>query len=181
MPLAPLPASNTQRFFIGLSGGGHQHHIQVRANDSVDAAQAAIDLGFVATTLQPVIYNDYTFNELLHAEKGSDIRNPVASWEVISGTQAFGQPVTEHPYALCARGRSTSGRKARLFLWGVNAARNSSWMVIPDAGSALEAFIAILVATPTYFLAIDGTKPVWRLDFTAGYNDAIVEDDRPAG
>lgn len=179
MPLTPLPASNTQRYFIGMQGAGHQHHIQVRCTDAITPAQAAIDLGFVATTLQPGLHQDYTFNELLHAASGSDIRNPVPSWEVISGTITTNQPVPDHPLSLCARGRSPSGRKCRAFLWGMNFARTDDWILSPDAGSALEGFLAILVATPSYFLAIDGSKPVWELDYTIGFNDHWIDVDRP--
>lgn len=179
MPLDPLPPSNTQRFWIGVAGGGHQHHIQVRTTNAIEPAQAVIDLGFVVTTLQPTVYNDYTFNELLFAEQGSDIRNPVPGWEVVSGLEPFGQPATEHPYTICARGRSTSGRKVKLFLWGMNSPRDGNWMHIPVAESPEEAFLAILVTTPSYFLAIDGTKPVWQLDYTCHFADVITAVDRP--
>jgi len=179
MPLAPLPASNTKRYFIGLQNAGFQHHIQVRCTEAVSDAQAVIDLGFVVTTLQVVTAPDYTFNELLVAELGSDIRNPVAGWEVIDGNAALDQPDVQKPLSICARGRSSSGRKCRAFLWGQVFTHDSDWVYTPDVASPHLDFLNILVATPSYFLAIDGTKPVWELDFTVNYNDHWVKESRP--
>jgi hypothetical protein len=179
MPLTPLPPSNTQRYFIGMLGGGHQHHIQVRCTEAITPAQAAIDLGFAASALQPGLHQNYSFNELLHAELGSDIRNPVPSWEVLTGLITTDQPADDHPRSLCARGRSTTGRKARAFLWGMNFARTADWLITPDVGTPLGEFLAILVATPSYFLAIDGTKPVWKLNYAIGFNDHWIDVDRP--
>lgn len=179
MPLAALPASNTPRFFIGLVNAGQQHHMQVRAAPSITPEQAVIDLGFVATTLQPSIFNDYTFNELLFAEEGSDIRNPVPGWEPIDGTAVFAQNDQDQPLTLCARGRSTTGRKVRAFIYGADFVRTTDWILNPVAESGLDLFLGILVATPSYFLAIDGTKPVWKLDYTIGYNDHWVGVARP--
>lgn len=179
MALAPLPASNTQRFFIGIQGAGHQHHVQVRCTDAITPAQAVIDLGFIATTLAPGMYPDYSFNELLHAEKGSDIRNPVAGWTVVAGEQPFVQPGNDHPLSLCARGRSTTGRKVRAFLWGLSFTRPLNWLVTADPGTPLGDFLAILIATPSYFLAIDGVKPVWEESFTVTFNDHWIDVDRP--
>jgi hypothetical protein len=179
MPIAALPPSNTKRYFIGLVNAGFQHHIQVRCADTVSDSQAVIDLGFVVSTIQPVTAQDYTFNELLVAEHGSDIRNPVAGWEVVPGTVALDQLDVQKPLSLCARGRSTSGRKCKAFLWGQVFTHDADWLFSPDVATPHFDFLTILVTTPSYFLAIDGTKPVWKLDFTVNYNDHWIDRLRP--
>ncbi len=180
MPLLPLPASNTKRYFIGLRDPLAQHHIQVRVADTVSDAQAVIDLGFTCGLLQPVTYNDYAFNELLVAENGSDIRNPVAGWVVRPGLGALDQPNEDMPLALMARGRSSTGRKCKFALWGQVFVRAANWVYLPAAESAHEAFLDIVQTTPSYFLAIDGSKPIWRDDFTVDFNDHWVQEERPA-
>jgi hypothetical protein len=179
MPLTPLPPSNTKRYFLGLASAEAQHHVQVRCADTVSDSQAVIDLGFSVGLLLPVTFNDYTWNELLVAEHGSDIRNPVAGWTPLVGTQGFSQTDREFPLAITARGRSSTGRKAKFSLWGQFFTQQNDWMYTPALLGAHASFMAIVVTTPSYFLAIDGSKPVWREDFTYDYNDHWVQAARP--
>lgn len=179
MPLSPLPASNTKRYFLGLKDDLAQHHIQIRCADTVSDSQAIIDIGYVATLLQPVTYADYSFNELLVSENGSDIRNPVSGWVVHPGTWATAQDDTEMPLAITGRGRSHTGRKSKFSLWGQVFTRAEDWTYTPGFESAHEAFMTIVQTSPSYFLAIDGSKPVWRGDFTVDYNDHWVQEQRP--
>lgn len=179
MPLSPLPPSNTKRYFIGIRDPLAEHHIQVRVADTVSDAQAIIDLGFTVSLLQPVTYNDYAYHELLVAENGSDIRNPVAGWIVRPGLAALDQPDEDMPLMITGRGRSSSGRKCKFSLWGQVFVRDEDWMYDPVAESDHDAFLDIVQTTPSYFLAIDGSKPVWRDDFTVDYNDHWVQEQRP--
>jgi len=179
MPLPPLPASNTKRYFVGLRDANAEHHIQVRCASTVSDASAVSDLGFTFGLLAPVTFNDYTFHELLVADLGSDIRNPVAGWTPILGSNGFGQADREYPLAITARGRSSTGRKARLSLWGQFFTSPTNWVYVPVPLGDHQAFINVLQTSPTYFLAIDGSKPVWRGDFTVDYNDHWVQAARP--
>jgi len=179
MPLAPLPASNTKRYFIGLADANAQHHIQVRCADTVSDSQALIDIGYAVGLLLPVTFNDYTFNELLVAEHGSDIRNPVAGWTPEVGTNGFSQTDQQFPLAITARGRSHTGRKCKFALWGQLFTQQPDWMYVPVLLGDHAAFMNIVITSPSYFLAIDGTKPVWRSDFTVDFNDHWVQEARP--
>ncbi len=179
MPLTPLPASNTKRYFVGVLADTLQHHIQIRVADSVSDASAITDLGGVFSVILPQLYSSTSFNELLVANHGSDIRNPVAGWTTLVGTGAFTQPDTERPLTFCARGRAVSGRKVRLFLWGLNIARTANWEYVPGAGTDLATFLQDLNLSANYFLAIDGSKPVWKGDFTIDYNDHWEQEARP--
>lgn len=179
MPLAPLPASNTKRYFIGLVDANGQHHIQVRCAPTVSDAAALTDLGFTVDQLLPVTYADYTFNELLVAEIGSDVRNPVAGWTPKVGTNTFSQADREFPLAITARGRASSGRKVKLSLWGQFFTVPTNWLYVPPALGAHAAFMQIVITSPSYFLSIDGAKPIWREDFTVDYNDHWVQVARP--
>jgi hypothetical protein len=179
MPLTPLPSFNTKRYFVGLADANAQHHIQIRCADTVSDAAALTDLGFTFGLIAPVTYDDYEFNELLVAENGSDIRNPVSGWTPIPGTASFAQADREFPLGITARGRSSTGRKVKLTLWGQFFTVPTNWLYLPTALGDHASFIAILQTSSTYFLAIDGTKPVWRDDFTVDYNDHWVQKARP--
>jgi len=179
MPLAPLPASNTKRYFIGQTASGKQHHIQVRVVDSLgDAAALAYFHGF-CDAVKAGFYADVTFNELLVAEKGSDIRNPVAGWTTVTGTALIGnQPDTDIPLTLCARGRSTSGRKVRAFFWGAVFTRTDDWLLVPTPESELDAILTDINSNANAWLAIDGTSAVYQGNYTIQYNDHWVKEQR---
>jgi len=179
VPLLPLPASNTKRYFIGVIADTIQHHIQIRVADTVANADAVTNLGNVVSLLVPAAHDSTTFNELLVAEKNSDIRNPVAGWTTQTGTILVNQPDADRPLTLCARGRASTGRKTKLFLWGINFARTADWMFIPGAGTTLATFLTSLNTAASYFLAIDGNKPVWKSDFTIDFNDHYEKRARP--
>lgn len=179
MPLPELPSYNTKRYFLGLADAQAQHHIQVRCADTVSDSQAVIDLGFSVDLLLPVTFNDYTWNELLVAEHGSDIRNPVPGWTPLVGTNGFSQSDQQAPLAITARGRSSTGRKCKFALWGQQFTQQADWMYIPVLLGAHAQFMQIVITTPSYFLAIDGTKPVWKTDFTVDFNDHWVQAARP--
>lgn len=179
MPLSPLPAYNTKRYFVGLEDPNAQHHIQIRVADSIDNASALTALQYTFGLVQPVTFSDYTFNELLVAENGSDIRNPVAGWTPIAGSSTFAQADREFPLMITARGRATSGRKVKFALWGQFFTIPTNWLYDPVSPGDHATFLALVNSSPTYFLAIDGTKPVWRADFTVDYNDHWVQKARP--
>jgi len=179
MALLPLPASNTKRYFIGIQAGGFQHHITCRSDDDASDTDVVTALQFQFNLLAPIMFSDTHVNELLVAEALSDIRNPVSSWTTIDGEQPGAEPDTDNPLSLCQRGRSRSGRKTRLFLWGVLFTRTAGWFYIPAPASELEEFALAVADSVGIWKAIDGTQPVWRIDYTIDYNDHWIGQERP--
>jgi hypothetical protein len=179
MPLTPLPASNTKRYFIGVIADSIQHFMQIRVADTVSDAAAVTNLGNFVTLLLPTCYSSSVFNQLLVAQKGSDIRNPVSGWANQTGAIPGSQPDEDRPYTQCARGRASTGRKVRLFFWGMQITRTASWTFVPTPGSDLEVAVSSLNTAAEYFLAIDGNKPVWVADLTLDFNDHWESAARP--
>lgn len=179
MPLSPLPASNTKRYFVGIQAGGFQHHVLCRTNNDAGDTDVTAVLQFQFGLLAPVMFSDTHVNELLVADAGSDIRNPVSGWTIIDGEQPGPQPTTDNPLSLAMRGRSRSGRKTRLFLWGILFARTPSWVLIPTPESELDAFAAAVAGSVGIWKAIDGTQSVWGRDYTIDFNDHWVGQERP--
>lgn len=179
MALSPLPASNTKRYFLGNQAGDLTHTIQIRTDGTQTDAQVVTALTSIFSVILPVCFDDTSFGPLEVADLGSDIRNPVAGWSTLVGTQPGSQPANDDPLTLCARGRSSDGRKVRLFLWGVLFTRPDTWRFVPGSATDLESFLSSLNSAAHTFFAIGGLKPVWRSDYTVNYNDHAIKRLRP--
>lgn len=179
MALAPLPPSNTKRYFVGIQDPNAQHHMQIRVAPSYSDASALSDFTALFTAMADVLFDDYVFNELLVAEKGSDIRNPVSGWIPIVGAATFSQADHDYPLGITARGRSATGRKARFTLWGQFFTVPTNWLYVPVGAGRHDALISTANTSATTFLAIDESKPVWSRDYTVDYNDHWVAAARP--
>jgi len=179
MALTPLPPSNTKRYFVGIQAAGHQHHVMCRTNDDASDTDVVTALQFQFNLLAPVMFSDTHVNELLVAQVGSEIRNPVSGWTVIDGEQPGPEPDDDHPLSLCLRGRSSSGRKTRLFLYGILFTRTPEWLLTPDPESELEAFATAVRGSVGIWKAIDGTQSIWKGDYTIDFNDHWIDVDRP--
>jgi len=150
-----------------------------RSDDDAPDADVVTALQFQFNLLAPVMFSDTHVNELLVSAAGSDIRNPVSGWTIIDGEQPGPEPSDDNPLSLCQRGRSRSGRKTRLFLWGILFTRTPEWLLVPDPESELEAFANAVAGSVGIWKAIDGTQPVWRKDFTIDFNDHWIGQERP--
>jgi len=179
MPLTPLPASNTKRYFIGNMAGNLHHEIQVRVTDAVTDGLAIGVFQSVFTALADACFQDTSFDTLSVALKGSDIRNPVAGWTPIDGTVAVNQPANDDPLTLCARGRSSDGRKVRMFLWGVSFTRPENWVLVPVTSTPLEQFPLNLNSGTNVWMSISEQQPAWKFDYTVSYNDNAVGRMKP--
>lgn len=178
MALPALPAFNTKRYFVGNLADTLQHHIQIRVSDAVTDSAIVPVLQAAFSSLIPVMFGSTSFNTLDVALRGSDVRNPVAGWTVLTGTGTANQPDEGRPFTLCARGRSNTGRKVRLFLWGMQITTNPNWMFTPGSATDFRTFLNFLNGATNVYLAIDGSQPLWKLDYTQQYNDHWVRKAR---
>ena len=179
MPLSPLPASNTRRYFVVYTAGGLEHRLQVRSTEAITDAQAIAGISARLSELLPVMYADTSFLGLERADLGSDIRNPVSGWSVLTGTQPGVMPALEKAYTLSARGRTTGGRKTKLLLFGVFNTRQADWEFTPAPATDFETFLTGLNATVNLFTGIDGLHPIWKNNFLQDYNDHWEHELRP--
>lgn len=179
MPLTPLPANNTRRYFIIVTGPSFTHRIQVRVDATQDNATAVPNLQADMTVLAPAVGDNYAFTGLEVAEIGSDIRNPVAGWTVIPGGAVI--PVTGQDIArsFSIRGRSSTGRKTRNLLWGLTLGHQPDFEYSPAPESDLGLFIAQVQGHVHSWLAIDETKPIFAGNLLEDYNDHYEHELRP--
>lgn len=180
MPLTPLPASNTKRYFIHWTAGGLEHFTQCRVSDDTDNAFAVAFLQNDLTILLPALGDNVVIDGLEVAANGSDIRNPVSGWTVLSGTGGTDVVGQQRARSFSLRGRSTSGRKWKALFWGFIAALQPDFeLALADQSTAQSDFQTQVQERTNQWLAIDGTKPIVRTNFLEDYNDHWEKELRP--
>lgn len=180
MPLTPLPAFNTKRYFIKWTVGAFQHTTQMRVSDDTDNAGAVLILQNDLSILLPALGDNVTIDGLEVAENGSDIRNPVAGWTVLTGTSGLTISGQDLARTFSLRGRSITGRKTKILIWGMAGAHNPDFeLALADQSAAQSGFMSQVQARFNQWLTIDGTAAVWDTNYLEDYNDHWEKEMRP--
>lgn len=180
MPLTPLPASNTKRYFIRWVAGPYTHHTQIRVQDSIDNATALAAFQNDLNILLPALGDNVIIDGLEVAENGSDIRNPVTGWSTLTGSAGGNISGQDFARSFSMRGRSASGRKVKILLWGFAHAHQDDFeLALANQTAAESDFQAQVQARSNCYLAIDGSSPDWRTNYLEDYNDHWVGEARP--
>lgn len=171
MPLAALPANNTERWKLIYSVGGLQHSMQMRTDTTVPT-QSTVEGGFTQLLgdLTAQLYT-VTFVRLERAPVGSDIFNPVST--TLTGTLAGSGAPSKEASVRCLSfvGRSTGGRKNRVYIYGYNANLSDNMRITPAEQAAVGTAINRINGYLHLFVSIDGIKPVYAQYINIGYND----------
>lgn len=175
MPLPALPESNTKRYFLVYTCPPFTHRLQIRCLETAtDAAAIARVEGDFGTLINDQFGSNVTFDGLEVAAKGSDIRNPVAGFTPFvggAGTPTIGEDVAR---TFSVRGRSPTGRKTKLLLFGMQGAEEGDFLLTPGGGSDLLGFIAVLNGGTAFYKTIDESSAVWKPNLTLDYNDHYI-------
>ncbi len=179
MALPPLPPDNTVRYFLDYIVAGEAHSMQCRATDTVDDATAVAELHTQATFLALAMGSNCSFTGVSKCVKFSNVRNPVGGFATITGALAvIADPA--RPFETGFAGRSSTGRKVKAFLFGVQGiAIPTSWADTPITQVNLSAFRNSIAVSTELWRAIDGSKPTWYDKVTYGYNDHWIAAVRP--
>jgi hypothetical protein len=175
MPLLPLPADGTPRLKLAYYNGRDDHSLTVRfAAGSQGAAEEELDVfltQFSDTMSEITIVSAYV------APAGSDVFNPT-TWP---GSTTYGAGVTpeiNRTFAFSFAGRSSTGRKARLFLYAVLAVNDASFRILSSENADVAAAVAALNSSSAGFKAIDGSQPIWHGYANVGQNDHWLAEVR---
>lgn len=179
MPLTPLPASNTKRYFLVVTGPSFTHRVMCRVDSTIDNASAVANLAADCSVIAPIMGDNYSFTGLEVAEVGSDIRNIVPGWSVIAGSSGQNPGGQDLTRTFAVRGRSTSGRKFRNLWWGLVLPHNDDFEYTPAPETPADAFLSQLQGHVHMWLTIDGLKPVIYRNLTEDYNDHFEHQVRP--
>lgn len=178
MPLTPLPEDTTKRYWVIYTYGPYTHKFQIRASNTLSDSTALSDLQFDFNILKTSMAGNVDFIALEVAAAGSNVRNPVPGWSTITGTTAADTDPQHYVRSFSIRGRSTTGRKTKNLLFGVQLVEQADFEASPPVGG-LSTFITQMQARTTLFLAIDGSKPSYRTNVLEDYNDHWQKEARP--
>jgi hypothetical protein len=179
MALAPLDPSNTQRYFYDYSVGTIQHTMVVRCTDTVGLSDAVVQIDAFLSALSAGTVLITTVG-LRHAEKGSNITNPVDS-DGLAATYGTGvEAVINNPLQVTFTGRSGDGRKARVGMFGWEAQTDDSWRYTTAENSTVLAAVVALgnAGAAGVFCSISGQRVLWHPYMNIGYNDHWIDQAR---
>ncbi len=178
MPLTPLPEDNTKRYFLVYTCGTDVHQLQARCADTLGDATALSNFNAIAVALAPSAGTNTTFAGVEVAVNGSNVRNPVPGFTPVTGTGGGSVGGAETVKAWCISGRAPSGRKSKVFVFGMFISTPANYKQDPLTDAALQGFQGLLNSQSDFWLAIDGTKPVWYFRATTKPNDHWVDAGR---
>lgn len=164
--MAPLNPNNTPRFRFHYSSMGHTHTMELRSHLSPAAIGALFNGLLVAAGT--LIYQT-TLDLVEFAPSGSDIFNPVTTGfegTVYAGAGVSGA-VTPTSFFVSFIGRSTGGRRARIFLYGVTTTA-TDYRFLPGENAQVDAAINVLQGSGNDLRAIDDITPIWKDYANAG-------------
>jgi len=123
--------------------------------------------------------DNVTWVDLQVADNGSNVFNSTGTWTPVTGS---GGPVEEvdQPRAMCFPGRANSGRKTKVFVYGLDSdfPTPDSYAENPLVTATFQGFQGLLNSQSDFWLAIDGVKPVWYFRLTMKANDRWVDARR---
>jgi len=167
--MAALPPSNTVRYFLDYTVNGIEHTIQMRVGAGATDGGASSSFSAFLATLSP---NFYLINVIgmRKANLGSDVTNPVT----YTGTTSFGSGTASDNLARAAFlsfvGRSTDGRRVRIFVYGTKITAEGDYRVDVSEAAEVDSAVFLLNSATGVFLTISGLQPVWKAYANEGVN-----------
>lgn len=176
--MAPLPESNTKRYWGIYTVATDVHKFLMRTGDTMDDTTAIAQIEFAWNLVKTTMGTNVTLIGVEVAENGSNVRNPLAISAPIVGTGGGDIPDIQRPREWTIKGRSTDGRRSGISLFGVFENTPDDWKQEPIALAELVALRAFLQVQTDSFVTISGTHPTWHDKTTVTYNDHWVEERR---
>lgn len=167
--MAPLPESNTARYFVDYEGPMGKRTIQFRSLEAGGTGQTITGIRDFLTILKPIIYSSVTFNGLRRANAGSNVSNPIA-WAPITGNVAGTLPPSEYPRFFAFWGRSSDGRELKLTFYGGTLQVSDDFRLQRGENATLGTAIDFLNSGAGAFTTISGVAPTWKQYANSGYN-----------
>jgi hypothetical protein len=159
--------------------GGTQHTMLSRSSSAQNDGVAAAHFQALANSLQVTMGTNVTFVGVEVAAQGSNVFNPIGGFTPVTGTAGAVAPV-DFPRAVCFPGRTTNGRKTKVFLFGVSSAyvTPATYEEDPLVKAEFQGMQGLLNSQSDFWLGIDGVKPSWYFRCTVKTNDHYVDAAR---
>jgi len=179
MPLSPLPEDNTKRYKMLYTVGPQTHTMTSRCSSAQTDATANAHFVALFAAIGSSLGSNCTWADLLVAAQGSNVFNSTATWTPVTGGGGA-VAVVDYPRALNFPGRANSGRKSKVFVFGIDSGFSTpqSYEEDPLVTATFQGFQGLLNSQADFWLAIDGVKPVWYFRCNIKTNDHWVDAAR---
>ena len=178
--MAALPPESTRRWWAVYTVNGATHRMLMRTVDTQEAVNANVAFDTIFTQLSTQL-NTVQVQNLEMAVKGSNVRNTFAWTGPISygaGTQS-GTDVRARSWSFV--GRSTLGHKSRFTIFGPKDIGEGDYRVDVSESAVVQTIVNTLNGAVGVFIAVDGSKPVWKGYANIDYNDHWIKVFRKLG
>lgn len=177
--MAPLPANNTDCFWLDYNDGQNDHSLQVRFDGedaTVNAVMSSVQDFLIA--LNPELYA-ITINGARVRSAGSHITAPVL-WTGSPTYGSFAMPADLAPRQICFLGRDGTGRRGRWFMFGWDAAPPQPFRIGITPSTAFDDALTVIRdgQAAEIWLTIAGVAPTMYTYVDINYNSYYEEKSR---
>lgn len=174
--MAPLPQSNTQRWYYTYQNAFNEHVMIVRGDTTATIEDADALIGNMLSGIGG-LFVESVITGVEHSAQGSNLRFPVVS-ERTSDTFGTGVGTIEQDSSqLTFVGRTIGGRRTRFTIFGYSGA-SSAWRVTSAENSAIGAVANLFSADGPVPVGIDLFPAVWHQYANVNVNDHWVKEAR---
>jgi len=177
--MAPLPESNTRRYKMIYTVGTEGHSMTARATPTFNDGVAAAHFDALFAAVAASLGSNTSWVGLEVAPQGSNVFNPIGGFT--GGTGGGGAvAAVDQPRAMCFAGRTSGGRRTKVFLYGVDSGfvTTAAYSEDPLVTATFQGFQGLLVSQADFWLGIDGIKPSWYFRMTIKPNDHWIDAQR---
>jgi len=175
--MTPLPPSNTARYKVFYVNQTVTHVVDVRSTPASPSAFGLV-MDALFTALGPILALT-TVTDVQFAASGSNIFNSVGAG-LAGNTYGSGTPtVAGAPEFVSFVGRTSGGRRWRMFIFGINAIAAVDYRFAPGEDANVDNAISVIDGASGIFLGIDGLKPTIYTYANAGVNAYWQKAVRP--
>lgn len=175
--MAPLPPESTKRFYYSYASAINPHTLVLRVPDAATTAEADL---LVAALLTDIGANfpASTITSVEVSASGSNARFPIASDRLGDNFGSGTGSIEQDAIGIGFVGRSSGGRRARLFMFGWGGGLSSNYRISAAENAGVAAAINDLNDAAGDIVAIDGLEITWKAYANVKPNDHWVKAGR---
>lgn len=171
--MAPLPENSTGRYFVDYTFRDQGHTLQIRYGAGTAVESLPFHAGVFLSSLATLMDNTWAIVGARLQSAGSTFAVPTVA-PVLSATPSGGVlPPANYPQFTTWVGRgNTSGRRVRIFVYGLLLGNDGSYRISNPTGPTQAARAALIdgVGEDNVFVTIGGDAPTWYNYVNQGFN-----------
>ncbi len=169
--MAALPENNTGVYFLDYTFNGEERSMQFRHAAGTTVPQLGFYVSQFVNALGPLLCEGWAITGARYRAEGSNVTLPTEAPATPADSNILLSPVANPRFVTFTGRGSTSGRRVRIFVYGLVFNTPDDYRFNVGENSTLAAARTELdSANSGYFTTIAGDDPLWYLYFNVGYN-----------